>query len=91
MPPVEGHSLREGGRFEVVTLVASGPRMQIRNHTSFQFIAVVAVLYSPWSARAEGTSELGTSQALRAGTTLAVDILHETSESMIWTGAVRSW
>ncbi|MCH2110497.1 MAG: hypothetical protein MK135_14340, partial [Polyangiaceae bacterium] len=38
-------------------------------------------------ASAEGTDQLGTTQPLRSGTILAVDILETSGESIVWTGA----
>lgn len=38
------------------------------------------------AARAEGTAQLGTSQALRSGTVMYVDIVDPTVESIRWTG-----
>ncbi len=44
----------------------------------------VLLLASP--AWAEGTAQLGTTQALRSGTTLSVDIVNPAVESIRWTG-----
>jgi hypothetical protein len=50
-----------------------------------QGLAGICVLAATGPARAEGTSELGTTQALRAGTTLGLDVL-AANETFTWTG-----
>ena len=50
-------------------------------------LAAGLVWASPGTSNAEGTRDLGNTQALRAGTTLFVDILDSSVESIEWTGA----
>jgi hypothetical protein len=49
-------------------------------------VAFVAMALSSSIASAEGTDLVGVSQALRAGTSLGVDILNSSSESFVWRG-----
>jgi hypothetical protein len=46
----------------------------------------LALLLGSVSARAEGTDLVGTTQPLRAGTELGVDIIDPAVESIVWTG-----
>lgn len=47
---------------------------------------VTAALLVGAPARAEGTAQVGTKQALRAGTVLGVDIVDAVAERIVWTG-----